>query len=48
MGSGEIPHILTPKLSQNVIYEVIENGYISKLSFERRFDQTLYFIMYQK
>lgn len=42
------PRILTPKLSQNVVHEIIEDSYISKLSPERRFDQTLYFTMYQQ
>lgn len=37
--------ILRPQLNQSVIHEIIEKGYIEKLSPERRFDQTLYFTM---
>ena len=35
--------IRTPILPKNVVNEIIEDGYIQKLSPERRFDQTLYF-----
>lgn len=35
--------ILSPKLSKDVIQEIIEPGYIERLSPERRFDQSLYF-----
>lgn len=35
--------ILKPALEKDVIQEIIEPGYIEKLSPERRFDQTLYF-----
>lgn len=35
--------ILRPMLSKDVVNEIIEPGYIQKLSPERRFDQTLYF-----
>lgn len=35
--------VLRPALSKEVINEIIEPGYIEKLSPERRFDQTLYF-----
>ena len=33
----------TPILPSTVVNEIIENGYIQRLSPERRFDQTLYF-----
>lgn len=35
--------IITPILSKNVVNDIIEDGYIERLSPERRFDQTLYF-----
>lgn len=35
--------ILRPILSKTVVNDIIEPGYIQKLSPERRFDQTLYF-----
>ena len=35
--------VLRPALSKDVVTEIIEDGYIEKLSPERRFDQTLYF-----
>ena len=35
--------ILSPKLSKDVIQEIIAPGYIERLSPERRFDQSLYF-----
>ena len=35
--------IVRPILSKDVVDEIIENGYIERLSPERRFDQTLYF-----
>lgn len=35
--------IIRPILHKNVINEIIQPGYIEKLSPERRFDQTLYF-----
>ena len=34
---------ITPILPKEVVNEIIEPGYIRKLSPERRFDQTLYF-----
>lgn len=37
------PRVFRPRLSKDVINEVIEPGYIERLSPERRFDQTLYF-----
>jgi len=37
------PRIVRPILSKDVINEVIEPGYIERLSPERRFDQTLFF-----
>lgn len=37
------PRTVTPILSKEVISEIIEDGYIERLSPERRFDQTLYF-----
>ncbi|MCM1440283.1 MAG: HindVP family restriction endonuclease, partial [Roseburia sp.] len=39
----ETPRTASPILSKNVVNEIIKNGYIEKLSPERRFDQTLYF-----
>ena len=35
--------IVRPILPKNVVNEIIEPGYIQRLSPERRFDQTLYF-----
>lgn len=35
--------VVTPALSKEVVNEIIEPGYIERLSPERRFDQTLYF-----
>ena len=35
--------VARPILSKNVVDEIIEDGYIERLSPERRFDQTLYF-----
>lgn len=35
--------IITPVLNRTVVNEIIQPGYIEKLSPERRFDQTLYF-----
>ncbi len=35
--------IVTPILPKTVVNEIIEEGYIERLSPERRFDQTLYF-----
>ena len=35
--------IITPILSKTVVNDIIEDGYIERLSPERRFDQTLYF-----
>ena len=32
-----------PILKKDMVNKIIENGYIEKLSPERRFDQTLYF-----
>lgn len=39
----DTPRTITPILSKEVISEIIEDGYIERLSPERRFDQTLYF-----
>lgn len=39
----ETPRIASPILPKSVVNEIIEDGYIEKLSPERRFDQTLYF-----
>lgn len=41
----ETPRTLRPALPKTAIHSIIENGYIEKLSPERRFDQTLYFTM---
>lgn len=37
------PRTLRPALSRDVVNEIIQEGYIERLSPERRFDQTLYF-----
>ena len=37
------PRVLRPALSKGVVNEIIEDGFIERLSPERRFDQTLYF-----
>ena len=37
------PRTITPILPKTVVNEIIQPGYIQKLSPERRFDQTLYF-----
>jgi hypothetical protein len=37
--------ITKPRFSKNVIFDVIQPGYIERLTPERRFDQTLYFTM---
>ena len=39
------PRIQNFKLSKDVVYDIIEEGYIDNLMPERRFDQTLYFTM---
>lgn len=39
----ETPRTANPILSKAAVHSIIENGYIEKLSPERRFDQTLYF-----
>lgn len=41
----ETPRTLRPTLPKTAVHSIIENGYIEKLSPERRFDQTLYFTM---
>lgn len=41
----ETPRIASPILPKSVVNEIIEDGYIEKLSPERRFDQILYFIV---
>lgn len=41
----EIPRIASSILPKSVVNDIIEDGYIEKLSPERRFDQTLYFIV---
>ncbi len=41
----ETPRALRPTLPKTAVHSIIENGYIEKLSPERRFDQTLYFTM---
>ena len=35
--------MVTPIIPRSAIREIIEDGYIEKLSPERRFDQSLYF-----
>ena len=37
--------IVAPILPKSVVNDIIEEGYIERLSPERRFDQTLYFTM---
>ena len=39
----ETSRIANPILPKTAVHSIIENGYIEKLSPERRFDQTLYF-----
>ena len=39
----ESPRTAKPILEKEVVNEIIEEGYIERLSPERRFDQTLYF-----
>jgi hypothetical protein len=39
----ETPRTVKPILHKTAVHSIIENGYIEKLSPERRFDQTLYF-----
>lgn len=39
----ETPRTAKPVLLKTAVHSIIENGYIEKLSPERRFDQTLYF-----
>lgn len=39
----ETQRIFRPILPKDAVHEIIEEGFIEKLSPERRFDQTLYF-----
>ncbi len=42
------PRTTTPILKKDVVNSIIEDGYIERLSPERRFDQTLYFTVRNK
>lgn len=44
----ETPRTFQPVLPKTAVHSIIENGYIEKLSPERRFDQTLYFTVKTK